>query len=376
MPAGFAVRYTNGDSLATFLVNFFAIFPLSNATEYAIAELTLRIGENWGGLVYITIRYQTCSCSNGLESINFLIRLSNFVQIISCIFLLRSNQLDVLQTNLIGGILSSILLVLGLSIFLGGVNRIEERYNMTVAHLSANLLSLAATSLLIPTASHLLLQTPEEHILRQSRGAAFILLIVYGAFLIFGFYSHAETWNQPNEKTPKRRPAVEAGDVIKGVVSLGASLSAFTGGSAVQETPFRAPEEKTIPSLSFYITLFYLVIVATLTGFCTQFAVDSIDALSSKANLSKTFIGLILLPILNNDLTPVNHAINDNMHTTMNFTIGKCLQTSLFVTPLMVIIAWGMGRHLTLNFDGFEIVSLFASVLLLNYLIIDAKSSW
>ena len=252
---------------------------------------------------------------------------------------------------------------------------------MTVAHLSANLLSLAATSLLIPTASHLLLQTPEEHILRQSRGAAFILLIVYGAFLIFGFYSHVETWNQPNEKTPKRRRAVEAGDDIKDLATLGASLSAAMGGAIAEETPVRdpevqEPEEEMIPSLSFYITLFYLVIVATLTAFCTQFAVDSIDALSSKAKLSKTFIGLILLPILNNDLTPIHHAINDNMHTTMNFTIGKCLQTSLFVTPLMVIIAWGMGRHLTLNFDGFEIVSLFASVLLLNYLIIDAKSSW
>ena len=63
----------------------------------------------------------------------------------------------VLQTNLIGGILSSILLILGLSIFLGGLNRIDQQFNLTVAHLSANLLSLAATSLLIPTASHLLL---------------------------------------------------------------------------------------------------------------------------------------------------------------------------------------------------------------------------
>lgn len=298
------------------------------------------------------------------------------MQIISSIFLLRSNQLDILQTNLIGGILSSILLILGISIFLGGVNRIEEHYNITAAHLSANLLSLAATSLLIPTASQLLLQTPEEHILRQSRGAAFILLIVYVAFLIFGYYTHVETYSRPNEKTPKRRRAVEAGDAIKGIASLGASLSVSLGGSAVQETPLREPEEETTPSLSFYITLFYLMIVATLTAFCTQFAVDSIDALSSKAKLSQTFIGLILLPILNNDFTPINHAINDNMGTTMNFTIGKCLQTSLFVTPLMVMIAWGMCRHLTLNFDGFEIVSLFASVLLLNYLIIDAKSSW
>lgn len=81
---------------------------------------------------------------------DMLTRSSNFVQIVSSLFLLRSNQLKVLQTNLVGGILSSILLILGLSIFLGGVNRVEQQFNLTVAHLSANLLSLAATSLLIP----------------------------------------------------------------------------------------------------------------------------------------------------------------------------------------------------------------------------------
>ena len=56
VPAGFAVNYTKGSSLPTFLVNFFAIVPLSMQAEYAIAELRLRIGENLGGLAYITIR--------------------------------------------------------------------------------------------------------------------------------------------------------------------------------------------------------------------------------------------------------------------------------------------------------------------------------
>ncbi len=45
VPTGFAVRYTSGNSLATFLVNFFAIIPLPSAAEYAIAELTLYVGE-------------------------------------------------------------------------------------------------------------------------------------------------------------------------------------------------------------------------------------------------------------------------------------------------------------------------------------------
>lgn len=56
VPAGFALNYTIGPSLATFFINFFAILPLSIAAEYAIAELILNVGENWGGLAYITIR--------------------------------------------------------------------------------------------------------------------------------------------------------------------------------------------------------------------------------------------------------------------------------------------------------------------------------
>lgn len=288
---------------------------------------------------------------------------------------MRSRQLDVLQTNLIGGILSSILLVLGLSIGFGGLNRVEQNFNLTVAHLSANLLSLAATSLLIPTASQLLLQTTQPHITRQSRGAAFVLLCVYAAFLLFQFRTHADVWGVPGEKVSKRTVKVEEGDFSVQLAVMGGNLSAI-GGPQVAQTPQEPEEEQPQPSLAQWVMVAFLIIIWTLMGFCTQFAVDSIDALSKKANISKPFIGLILLPILNNDLTPIDHARKDKMHQTMNFTIGKCLQTALFVTPVMVLIAWGMGLELTLSFDGFEVVSLFASVLLLNYLIIDGKSSW
>jgi len=59
VPAGFVINYTRGPSLITFLVNFLGILPLSLQAEYAIAELTLRIGENWGGLAY-TSQSGTC----------------------------------------------------------------------------------------------------------------------------------------------------------------------------------------------------------------------------------------------------------------------------------------------------------------------------
>lgn len=380
VPAGFAVRYTMGLCLTTFLLNFVAIIPLSFLADYAVSELIMRIGDSWGGLAYITIRSVSALCARVTTKREMQISLttpSNTVQIISSIFLLKNKQLQVLQTNLIGGILCTVLLILGFSIFFGGVNRMSQSFNLDVAHISANLLSLAATSLLIPTASHLLSQSSAEHIVRQSRVAAFVLILVYFAFIVFQFYSHTEVWGAPIEKHAKRGTRIEPGAAIKGLANSGAWLAASVGGPTQYETLTRDPfEPDDQPQLSKWVMLGFLIIVVTLTAFCTQFAVDSIDALSQKANLSKTFIGLILLPILNNDTTPITHAIKDNLHQTMNYTIGKCLQTALLVTPVMVLIAWGMHLELTLNFDGFEIVSLFASVLLVNYLIIDGKSNW
>jgi len=203
--------------------------------------------------------------------------------------------------------------------------------------------------------------------LKQSRGAAFVLLAVYASSLFFQFYTHPARFNEPSEKSKKIRSSTKGEDVTKKLANIGAKMSAtsYAGPLVPDES-----EDNIQSSLSGLVMVVYLTIVVTLTAFCTQFAVDSIDALSQKA------IGLILHPILNNDLTTISHAIKDKMDQTINFTIGKCLQTSLFVTPLMVIIAWGMGLDLTLSFNGFEIVSLFASILLLNYLIVRGTSSW
>ncbi|KAK8127052.1 uncharacterized protein PG998_002811 [Apiospora kogelbergensis] len=58
------------------------------------------------------------------------------------------------------------------------------------------------------------------------------------------------------------------------------------------------------------------------------------------------------------------------MDNVMTFTIGKCLQTALLVTPLTVLVGWGMGVDgMTLVFGGFEIVSLFTTMILLNFLL-------
>ena len=123
------------------------------------------------------------------------------------------------------------------------------------------------------------------------------------------------------------------------------------------------------------MTLFVLTTV--LLYFSIDFMVNSIDALTTTAGVSKTFVALILLPLPNCDLSAIAHAMKDDMDATVTYTVGKCLQTALLVTPLCVLLSWGLGvEDITLSFDGFAVVSLFAAILLLNFLIVEAKVSW
>lgn len=68
------------------------------------------------------------------------------------IIALVHKEVVIVQTSLIGSMLSNLLLVMGMCFFFGGINRVEQYFNVTVAQTAASLLSLAVASLIIPTA--------------------------------------------------------------------------------------------------------------------------------------------------------------------------------------------------------------------------------
>jgi Ca2+:H+ antiporter len=67
---------------------------------------------------------------------------------------LIADEITIVKTSLIGSMLSNLLLVMGMSFFLGGVNRSEQYFNVTVAQTAASLLALCIASLIIPTVFH------------------------------------------------------------------------------------------------------------------------------------------------------------------------------------------------------------------------------
>ena len=57
-----------------------------------------------------------------------------------------------MQESLIGSMLSNLLLVMGMCFFFGGINRVHQNFNKTVALTASSLLALAVGSLIIPAA--------------------------------------------------------------------------------------------------------------------------------------------------------------------------------------------------------------------------------
>lgn len=298
VPAGFAVNYCHVNSIAVFAVNFVAIVPSAIDLAVAVDDLSLRVGEIHEGLISTTFRFVVQS-KNSLELYNeFLTRNSNSVQLITSIFLLKSRQIDVLKTALIGSILSDLLLMTGLGFLLGGSRWHDQHFNVTVAQLLGSLLLLAATSLMVPTASYLLVNTTQNDILQQSRGTCVVMLLSYGLWLHFQFYTHADMFHVLGQKAPPRE--IERGTVKKGLATIGARFAGPLGDTLIQSR-FKDDDEVDVPQLSISTAILAIVISTVLIAFNTKFATDSISGLLNEAGLTTTFVGLVILPLLSNE---------------------------------------------------------------------------
>ncbi|KAF9431970.1 hypothetical protein BGZ76_011461 [Entomortierella beljakovae] len=318
VPIGIVAKYVHWNPVAVFILNFLAIIPLAKLLGYATEEIALRVGENLGALLNASF--------------------GNAIELILSIIALKQNKIEVVKASLLGSVLSNLLLVLGFCFVAGGIKYSAQTFNQTAAQTSASLLSLSCLSLLIPAAFNATASSTDQmaNIKHLSYGTSIVLLIVYILYLFFQLKTHTHLYATSNL-------------------------------------------EEEDPVLPLWLSVVLLVAVTVVVAFSAECLVDSIDGLSASWNLPEVFIGLILLPIVGNaaeHVTAVTVAMKNKMDLAIGVAIGSSMQIALFVTPLMVIIGWGMDVNMTLFFNTFETCILFVSVLIVNYLIQDGESNW
>lgn len=222
------------------------------------------------------------------------------------IIALVDDEVVIVQTSLIGSMLSNLLLVMGMCFFFGGVNRLEQHFNPVVAQTAASLLALAVGCLIIPTAFHnwsggksmnsplgyqmlirlqratVVLQNSREvsYVRRQLTdhfsqivGTSIIMLVVYGCYLFFQLGSHTEMYNSPSPKVEKRRGKVNEGDTHRGIAQIGKMTATLAGQNAQQMQLQDPDEEEEEPQLSIWVAVLTLAIATALVALCAEFMV-------------------------------------------------------------------------------------------------------
>lgn len=104
---------------------------------------------------------------------------------------------------------------------------------------------------------------------------------------------------------------------------------------------------------------FGLVLASTGLAYLTaESLVDSLHGLlEAHPSISKEWITLIIIPVISNaaeHVTAVIVASKGKFDLAMTVAVGSCIQIALFVIPVLVLVAWGLGKPLTLLFDPLE----------------------
>ncbi|KAK7685333.1 hypothetical protein QCA50_011697 [Cerrena zonata] len=291
----------------------------------------------------------------------------------------RNCELRVVQSSLIGAMLSNLLLILGICLFSGGMQYLEQGFDISMFQMYSVILQITVIAALIPAAFNYLAgpRFPnviiQAELLQISHIVAVILLFLYFTFVFFQLHSHAQMYCEVERKgkrfTTKNNPT----------------------GIIVDE------QEEILPMLSVRVALLFLVLIIALTVVTLEFLVISIGDLTARVDINKQWIGLILLPLLSgntmgeiptaykknedtNDLAErfksVTVSMKNKVDLCMEQALGSSIQIAILVIPLVTVIAWMMEKPLMLSSDPFESIVLFFSASALSRILAHGKTNW
>jgi Ca2+:H+ antiporter len=301
-----------------FITSALAVIPAAGILGRGTEELAVHTGPRVGGLLNAT--------------------LGNAAELIITIFAIREGLLDLVKASITGSILGNVLLVMGLSVLAGGIKNGVQRFDRTHAGVNATQLLLAVLALMIPSLfffAHTETTGPVESL---SMGTAIAMIIIYALGLIFAFRF---TGPEP---------------------ALAQEVEAEHGGS-----------------WSVRKALLVLLVATALIAWLSEILVGAVEYTSQALGLSEFFIGIIVVPLVGNvaeHVVAVQAAWKNKMELSMAVSIGSSLQIALFVAPVLVFISPLLGNPLTLVFNPFEIIALFAGVLIGALVSQDGETNW
>lgn len=323
VPISAAAYFLGWGELVIFITAAIAIIPLAGWMGHATEEIAVVVGPSLGGLLNATF--------------------GNATELIIALIALNAGLINVVKSSITGSIIGNLLLVMGLSMLLGGIKFKEQDFQPVIARMNASSMNLAVIAILIPTAVDFTSPSITEPTLqRLSVAVAIVLILVYGLTLLFSMKTHAYLY-----------------DV----------------GTAEEEGA--AAEHHEAPNLPLWIGV--LLAATLVVAVESEWLVGSLEVATKQLGLSELFTGVILLPIIGNaaeHATAVTVALKNKMDLSVSVAVGSSMQIALFVAPVLVIAGWLMGKPMDLDFNNFQLIAVAVSILIANSISSDGSSNW
>lgn len=323
-------EFLHWGGLVVFVFSALAIVPLAGLMGEATESLASRFGAGVGGLLNATF--------------------GNAAELIIALVAMQNGLYDVVKASITGSIIGNILLVLGLSMVVGGARRERQTFDRAAAAASSTLLLLAALALVVPAVFHFIAEgavahqtlTPAREVALErtlSLEIAVVLAVAYLLSLLFTLRTHAHLY-----------------------------VGADTG---------HAHAHAPVPMGRSVITL--LVATAAI-AWMSELLVGAVTEASHVLGLTEVFVGVVVVAVVGNAAehsTAVLVAMKNQMDLALNIAIGSSIQIALFVAPVLVFVSYLMPHGpMDLRFTLFEVLAVLAAVSVVNLVAQDGESNW
>ncbi|MDR6124898.1 Ca2+:H+ antiporter [Bacillus sp. SLBN-46] len=305
--------------IVLFIVYCVTIIALASYMGRATESLAIVAGPRIGGLLNATF--------------------GNAVELIISIFALKAGLVGVVLASLTGSVLGNLLLVAGLSFFIGGIKFKRQQFNVFDARHNSGLLMFAVIiAFVIPEV--FAMNMNETKTLSLSIGISVILILLYLAALFFKLVTHRGVYQSNNENTAHEEEEPE-----------------WSKGKAIA----------------------ILAIATVAVGYISEHLVHTFEYVGDTFGWSELFIGVIIVAIVGNaaeHASAIVMAYKNKMDIAVEIAIGSTLQVAMFVLPVLVLISLFFDSTMPLLFSWQELIAMVSSVLLMVVISNDGESNW
>ena len=319
-PVSWYLAATSPASPWVFATAAVSLIPLAGLIGLGTEQLAARAGPAWGGFLNATF--------------------GNAAELIIAVVALRNGHIELVKASITGSIIGNLLLVLGLSFFVGGLGRRSQKFHRTTATNTSAMLFLGVVALVMPAVFDLSLfgnlEARPPQIERLSFWSALILIGAYGGSLIYAFTAQRDLF----------RPDAERDHA---------------------------------PAFSTTAAVAVLATGTVLTTVQAEILVRAMEPALARFGFTELFVGVIVIALIGNaaeHYSAVTAAYRDEMTLAVEISVGSSAQIALLVAPALVLYSFAIGRPMTLLFNAFEITAIALSVLATSIVVSDGESNW